>query len=182
MANGYEVITEGTFDGSTKSVTFSSIPQTYTHLQFDFMGCSDQSGGTREYLYMTINDDTGSNYGYLGDYRNGASRGYMWNRTSTAPVLFGATGGGNSNANASGQSRLIIFDYANTTTYKVGQANSSFPDITYPYSGGWGNKWNEYYLVTNWLSTAAITKIKIEAQYATTGLLVGSTYRLGGWT
>jgi len=59
--NSYESIQTVTVGaGGTATVTFSSIPATYTHLQI--RGIARASADTQ--LDVTLNSDTGSNYSY----------------------------------------------------------------------------------------------------------------------
>ncbi len=184
MANGYEVITSGTFDGSTKSLTLSSITQAYTHLQFDFMGSNDQASVSGGYLYFKFNGDTTAVYDRFLDYKSGSSAvTYDFSENSTAPTGVVQSTGATSNANQASQLRVRIFDYTNTTTNKVCMVDAVNPDITYPYSGGWGTKMSMANGVLNYApgTAAAITEIYFSAEYAP-AILSGSTYRLGGWT
>lgn len=123
--------------GGAASVTFSSIPATYTHLQVRaFM-----VGGN----YTTIRfngDTTGSNY-----------RNHYLVGNGTAAI-----GGGNANtaftpmsSSANGYVDIIdILDYANTNKYKTVRALEGFDN----------NGSGEVYLSSNlWESTAAISSI-----------------------
>lgn len=77
--------------GGTSSVTFSSIPATYTHLQIRIILRSTSSGSGSEGGYLNFNSDTGSNYTYHRVYGDGAS----------------ASSGG-----AASQTNAFVFDYA----------------------------------------------------------------------
>ena len=48
--------------GGAATVTFSSIPSTYAHLQVRIMARNAATGGTTQNLNMTINNDSGANY------------------------------------------------------------------------------------------------------------------------
>lgn len=184
MANGYEVITQGTFDGTTNSVTLSTITQAYTHLQLDFMGSNNQASTSGGYIELTFNGDTSAVYDRFSDYKTGSSAvSYDFAQNSIAPTGIAQSTGATSNANQASQFRLRIFDYTNTTTNKVCMVDAVNPDITYPYSGGWGTKMSMWNGVFNYApgTPAAISEITMGNQYAT-AILSGSTYRLGGWT
>ena len=103
MANGYEVITSGTFDGTSASVDLTSIPATYSHLEISCTTNSNQAGYRASWM-LTINGDTASNYGYLGvaqgsGYGNPA---YSSNDTSTAPVTMGYGPGADAGSGSGG--------------------------------------------------------------------------------
>lgn len=48
--------------GGSSSVTFSSIPATYKHLQIRILGRTDRSGADVDNIKINFNSDTGSNY------------------------------------------------------------------------------------------------------------------------
>ena len=69
--NSYESIATVTVGaGGSSSVTFSSIPSTFKHLQV--RGLVQLANGSGE-LDFRFNGDTGSNYSYHRIYGNGAS-------------------------------------------------------------------------------------------------------------
>ena len=62
-AGDYESISTVTVGaGGTSSISFSSIPSTYKHLQIRFIGTCTVSGEYSQAVYMRVNSDTGSNY------------------------------------------------------------------------------------------------------------------------
>jgi hypothetical protein len=48
--------------GGTATITFSSIPSTYQHLQLRVFAQTNRSAATGDYLEIRFNSDTGSNY------------------------------------------------------------------------------------------------------------------------
>jgi hypothetical protein len=67
--------------GGASSITFSSIPSTYTHLQIRAIGKGANAGG-RDILFQ-LNSDTGSNYNSHQIYGNGSSAVAQAKGTST---------------------------------------------------------------------------------------------------
>jgi len=57
--------------GGASSISFSSIPSTYTHLQIRWTAIDSYASG--DSLYMQFNGDTGSNYVQHALYGNGSS-------------------------------------------------------------------------------------------------------------
>lgn len=57
--SSYELIESSILLSNTASITFSSIPQDYKHLQLRFVARSTASNGT---LIVRFNNDTGANY------------------------------------------------------------------------------------------------------------------------
>jgi hypothetical protein len=105
---------------ATGSVTFSSIPLTYTHLQIRLLVRTTRTADGGASTYMQFNGDTGSNYsrhsiyGYASGSTtyvdNGANSTYMWvNITGTD---FNAAGYFSSGV-------IDIFNYAKTNQYKT---------------------------------------------------------------
>ena len=68
--SSFESISTQTLSGSASSVTFSSIPSTYKHLQI--RAIAQFSGGGVSYVPITFNGDTGLNYSYHWIYGNGS--------------------------------------------------------------------------------------------------------------
>lgn len=72
LANSYESISTVTVgSGGSSSVTFSSIPANYTHLQVRCLAKANNSGSSFEVVNMTINGNSLTKNHYL--YGNGSS-------------------------------------------------------------------------------------------------------------
>lgn len=121
--------------GGTSSVTFSSIPSTYTHLQIRMMPLNS-SGGAVDVTAQVGNGsvDTGTNYNwhYLAGFGSSAGAGAF---TSTSNISVG------NSFTSSGGSVVDILDYANTNKNKTvrtltGYDSNSAGQITF-YSGLW---------------------------------------------
>jgi hypothetical protein len=138
--NSYESIaTVLVGSGGSATISFSSIPSTYKHLQV--RGLLRTSAGTNNWdLRIRMNSDTGSNYTHhsiRGDGANASAEGnasqvYMWlNRA--AP----------SDANVFGGVVIDFLDYTNTNKYTTmrglsGQDRNGAGQITLN-SGVWMN-------------------------------------------
>jgi hypothetical protein len=72
MANTYFLVSSNTLDSSAASVTFSSIPNTYTDLLLRISSRNDDTGVT-ETLRMQVNDNTGSIYSTTYMYGEGVN-------------------------------------------------------------------------------------------------------------
>ena len=97
--------------GGASSITFSSIPSTYTHLQVRALVFSNVTGSVTS---MAFNGDTnysGNYYNHLL-YANGSAISAAGQAWSYAPVFQGSTTIGSAMV-------LDILDYANTNKYKV---------------------------------------------------------------
>jgi hypothetical protein len=144
----------------TASVTFSSIPATYKHLQVRIWGYNN-SGSDRT-LWMQLNSDSGSNY--RNHYLAGTGAAISGGADSAATVGILPYNGPSSatgfNGDAFKASVVImdILDYANTNKY-----------TTVRTLGGWdGNGSGQIYLSSGlWMNTAAITNLYFQLPYAT---------------
>jgi hypothetical protein len=153
----YEPIATQTLGSTTYTVTFNSIPQTYTDLIMVVNGTSSTDTG----LPFQLNDDTGSNYTNQQIYATGSQSYYERVNSATQLQSMGRID------TTTGTSIIHFIDYSNTTTYKhmmsFGGVTSS---IVIVGTGVWKN-------------TAAITKIKMMVEGAAT-YSSGTTFTLYG--
>ena len=61
VTNSYSSIATVTGNGSASTLSFTSIPSTYSHLQIRGI-CRDARAVTIDTAYATFNSDTGTNY------------------------------------------------------------------------------------------------------------------------
>ena len=151
----YESIAKVNGDGSSTTITFSSIPSTYKHLQIRSMA-SDVYSGVQGSASITVqyNGDTGSNYTRHHLYGNGTTAyAEGAGNLSSGAILAGMTYG--TATNVYGTSIVDIIDYASTTKYKT----------TRNFSGADRNASDStYYIALSsflWMSTSAITSITL---------------------
>ena len=161
--------------GGASSITFSSIPSTYTHLQ---IRCISQlgSGNGNEVMSWNFNGDTtGGNYRthYLTGGGGGTAAGYY----STLGNILGAQTASPAGYSTSifGVAIIDILDYANTNKYKVTRALTGFD--TNNASSSSGNVW---YSSGLWQSTSAINSITIKDYASTLNLNQYSSFALYG--
>ena len=155
MTATYEKIATTTLGSATSTVTFSSIPSTYTDLVIVFNGTSagSHTAGLR------FNSDTGSNYSntYLFGESGATASGRASNTTSSSQFYPNTT---------IGTAVINIANYSNTTTYKTILTR-------------WSNTSN--YALANvglWRSTAAINTVLFTGN--STNFQTGSTFTLYG--
>ena len=139
--------------GGSSSITFSSIPSTYKHLQIRaiYKTNNTNGGSTR----ITFNSDTGNNYAshyLLGDGSSASSS----NVTSNPYIWAGV---GDQSTSQFGTCIIDILDYANTNKNKTIR---SLAGVDNNGSGVVG-------LMSGvWLNTSAITSITLTPQSNTT--------------
>jgi hypothetical protein len=160
--SGPVLISKQVLAGAVPTVTFSAIPQTYTHLQLWVVGrVSDVVGTSR--FYIQFNGDTGNNYNWNLIVNNTLQTG-----GPVAIINLGDMAGASATANCPTSCVINIPNYAGTvfnkqitgTTCAVGNVASEVP------AGVWFN-------------TAAITSITISQQNVG-NFIIGSTFSLYG--
>ena len=118
----YESIATLTAAGGETSLTFSSIPSTYKHIQIRFLARSARTGGLPgfENLNLQFNSDTGANYAHHF-LRADGSGVYAGGTTSATQININnaviASGSSNSLTYATGL--ISINDYSTTTKNKT---------------------------------------------------------------
>lgn len=118
LPTGYESIATVSGTGSSGTITFSSIPSTYTHLQIRGIARSDYATGNYLSSFYRFNSDSGSNYSSHYVISNGASASaYAW--SSYGEVYGSYTTTVNALSNNYALYIIDILDYANTNKYKT---------------------------------------------------------------
>lgn len=132
--------------GGTSSITFSSIPSTYQHLQIRYFGRNTTDNNAA--VYMTTNGDTGTNYSWHQLFGSGSSAGTQASTSAT----FMSAGQESSTSNVFDAHVIDVLDYANTNKYK-----------TVRTLGGWEDSTQGRVFLRSglWMNTAAITSITL---------------------
>jgi hypothetical protein len=150
-SSSFESIATATGTGSSGTITFSSIPSTYKHLQIRGMGFGD-SGGQ---LFLRLNGDTGSNYtrhrllGYNGVVYASGETAQTSIRMCVDDVNYASMGTTNPTVAITN-----IIDYASTTKNKTVRTLGGID------SNNAGN--SEIDLTSGlWLNTSAINSVSI---------------------
>jgi hypothetical protein len=109
VTNSYESIATVTVgSGGSSSVTFSSIPSTYQHLQIRAFPINATTTGD---VYLQFNSDTGANYRSHYLYANGAS---VASGDTTSNYLYAAF-----THSTGGVGITDVLDYGNTNKFKT---------------------------------------------------------------
>jgi hypothetical protein len=150
FAGSYESIQTVTVgSGGTSTLTFSSIPSTYTHLQVRSLA----KNSTTTNVWMRINSDTGANYAthYLnGDGSSASASNYI---NQGDGIFYGYNTGLQSSTAV-----LDLLDYANTNKFKTTRSLTGFD----------ANGSGQLYLWSGlWRSTAAVNSLTIYSQGGT---------------
>jgi hypothetical protein len=166
----FEAIASTTLGSTTSTVTFSSIPSTYEHLQLRLYL---RAGYSNPYatIRLRLNSDSGSNYTNHWVYGNGSGVSASGNVSETAyRWLFipAATG----TSNAFGCAVIEILDYATTSKYTTIRGIEGQDQNT----SGYGYAFLHSSL---WLNTAAVTTLTFTSE-ETNGFVSGSVFALYG--
>ena len=154
--NSYESIaTVNLSSGDSGSITFSSIPQTYKHLQFRVLG-RDNRAAVGNTVRWQFNGDTGNNYASHGVYGDGSTAA-AYNLTTDYGVLTSLTSA-NATSGVFGAFIMDIFDYTNTNKYKTTRTLQGYDN----------NGSGDIELISGlWMNTSAINQIAIRFNSAT---------------
>ena len=159
MPQTYTPIATNTLSSNTATVTFSSIPATYTDLVL-VANTKNTTTGVNS-LQMAFNSDTASNYSFTILYGNGTSATSARYSSQTVGVA-----GWDSTTNFT-PTIINIQNYANTTTFKTAISRSSD-------AGG-----RVTAFVNLWRKTPeAITTVSLTSQ--SSQFVTGSTFTLYG--
>ena len=159
----YTLISEQVL-GTASTVTFSSIPQTYTDLVLEFIGYGAGTNAN-ESITCQISGDTGTNYSYLYLRGDGASAG----SATGANMIICYIGQIAANTTTSYSSIYTHFLSYTAGIYKTVLSHDSSPGVDVNI---WANEWR---------STAAITSIYVfDSNSSGLVLAAGTTLRLWG--
>lgn len=148
VATDYESIATINGNGSTATITFSSIPSTYTHLQVRVMARVAAGG---EDLSVRFNGDTGANYSRHRITGSGTAAASAGNASVNQITTLGSAGMPSA-ANTYAVSIIDVLNYTNTNIYKTARM----------LSGQDSNGTGGIEMTSGaWLNTAAVTSLTI---------------------
>jgi hypothetical protein len=160
MPSTYTTIATQTLGSAAATVTFSSIPSTYTDL---VLIITPQSSSGTASVDIQLNGDTGTNYSLTYLYGTGSSAAS--GRDSNTAIAGG--GSAVATANIFLTNTVQIQNYSNTTTNKTLLMRTGNTDG------------NVLTAVSIWRNTAAITSISLKLATAV-NFTTGSTFTLYG--
>jgi hypothetical protein len=156
MPSTYEKIDTTTLGTASNSVTFSSIPATYTDLVIIVAGATSTISGVN----LQFNSDTGSNYSRTALFGTGSTAGSV--RSSNVVQI-----GTGTLSTTQGVSRINVMNYSNSTTNKttISRTDLASDELST--------------IVGLWRNTAAINTIKVAADFGV-NFNTGTTFTLYG--
>lgn len=147
-----------TLSATTSTVTFASIDQTYSHLEYWCLLRSPDAVGHQS-LAARFNSDTGSNYEWTTRSSSGPSGSHPWLESASTSDTFLRTGlfAGGTDTGAVGAGMFRVLFYSDTNFYTItngfgGVIQESGTDPRSVIDVGSGA----------WRSTAAVTSIEFQ--------------------
>jgi hypothetical protein len=165
------LITRTELASAASSVTFSSIPQTYDHLELTVYTQNDRGGGaTVDQCLISINSDSTS-ANYDRQRLSGSDGSSVSAQTSAAQREIMRTPATAAGANVFGGGTATFYNYTKTDRHKHLLAAAGLAEPTY---GGIMDV-----MSMRWENTAAITSITLANETAT-NFIAGSVFTLRG--
>ena len=148
-----EAISTTYLEADAASVTFSSIPATYEHLQLRFSAKSTDTSMEVDWPVLTFNADTGNNYSFHYMYGTSTLKGAGRVASQVLKLYRITTAKPSVDSALYGTICLDILDYRNTnkntTIQSIGSGPQSSPYLVINFQSGL------------WDNTAAVTSIAL---------------------
>jgi hypothetical protein len=168
---GWFVISEVIL-GSSATVSFTDIPQSYSALRLEGIVRSAAAHGLA-YLLMRLNGDTGANYDDASHFFDVVAAAHTSTGSAAqTSAAIGLVAGTTATANKWCPLDVLIPGYTSTSHHKTMQWASAFVDAAVARRADYG--------AATWRSTAAITQIDLSPSSWTNSLLAGSRVALLG--
>jgi hypothetical protein len=167
----YESIATATASGSATTLTFTSIPSTYKHLQIRGISKNSGTGSAASTFTAIFNSDNSANYAWHYIDANGTAATASGGASDTAITLRrGSSTNNASYTNMFGSIIIDVHDYASTTKNKT---------VRYIAGTDYNNTSGALALGSNlWMSTNAITSITLTS--GSGNWVAGTTFALYG--
>ena len=164
------LISSQTLTSSAATVTFSSIPATYTDLVLRVSSRSDRSASAFEEITMVINGDTASNYSTTYMQGDGTTATSVRTTSATDARLKFSSEGVSATANTFASVDIYIPSYTASQNKPFGLFSAQENNTTAAYLLG---------TALLWRNTAAITSISLSTVFAA-NFVTGSSFYLYG--
>jgi len=168
-STAFESIATASGTGSSNTITFSSIPSTYQHLQIRSLVRSTFAATGVGSFRVRLNGDTGSNYAWHFIYASGTSVSATGAASATFMDLDLVVSRNNNTAGIFGAMLVDIHDYASTTIRSFSGVNQNSATASEQSIGLESGLW---------ISTSAITRLDITSGGG--NWKTGSTFALYG--
>lgn len=171
---GMVLIASQTLSGTSTTITFSNIPQTYTSLRLAILARTDTVGYPVTSI-MRFNGDSGNNYSRqeMHDIGTGGTPSTATVATSVSAARIGISADSSNAANNAAVYVIDIPSYTATTFFKTGVSLFGNTDQTTAGDNNVG------VAVFTWQNTAAITSITL-ANFDGSNFIAGTSVQLYG--
>jgi len=153
--SSYESIASATGTGSSGTITFSSIPGTYKHLQIRYIARATGAGAGSAALTIRLNSDSGSNYAYHQLIGDGSAVTANGTASATGYQISRAVVSGGALATAYSAAIIDIHDYSSSTKNKTMRSFTGAD--TNSASGFWGVNLSSGL----WMSTSSVNAVTL---------------------
>jgi hypothetical protein len=174
IPTSFESIATATGTGSSGTITFSSIPSTYKHLQLRIMGRGSAAADGADVLFR-LNSDTASNYAQhtlMGDGSGPVAGGAANTSSVYANYTWWSITAANLTASVMGTIIVDLHDYASTTKNKTlrifGGYDVNGTGYVYLTSGLWRST-NAVNAITLTLTAGSFTTSSVVSLYGIAG-------------
>jgi hypothetical protein len=154
MPNTYTLISSNVLTSSSGTVTFSSIPQTYTDLVFR-LSTRTNNAQIANPILVRLNSDTAANYSITLLDGDGASATSTRSSSPTTLAGGGITNADSSTANTFGTNEIYIPNYTSSTTKSWSTSSASENNATTATIRNTAN----YYLGTSPITTVRFSLV-----------------------
>lgn len=129
MANTYQLIASSVLTTTTASVTFSSIPQTYSDLVVRMIARTN-TADTNVNVYLRVNNDSTTNYSSTSMSFYGSSQNYNQNINRSQLDNGPWASGANLDANGFASNTVYIANYTNSLDKQISVFGGLFNQST----------------------------------------------------
>jgi hypothetical protein len=159
MPTTMKLIGKQTLGSAAASVTFSSIPSTYTDLLITYSARSIRSGQRADNINIRFNGSSATNYSYRYLEGNGSTVG-SFNGSAQAQLIVGYSTAATATASTFASGEIYIPNYAGSTAKSV-----SSTSVT-EHNGGTSGDAFILAFAGLWSLTDAITSVEVISQVA----------------
>jgi hypothetical protein len=138
MATTYKHLATATVTGSTNTITFSGIPQTYTDLVIKFRTRDASNEGYRSYMYWSPNDAWYYHRSFLFVVDSTTTFATSPNTWAYTPYLCGLTGAQDDTSGFFGTGELKITDYTSNYPKSAIYDSGHFSAFSTTWAHGFG--------------------------------------------
>jgi hypothetical protein len=122
VSTSYQSIATYTLGSNQTTITFSSIPATFTHLQLRIFARTNRVGGVEANLLIRFNNDTSTNYTYHDLYSDGTTATASAGGASQTSIIANRLTGADAAASIFGAIVADVLDYTSTNKNKTVRA------------------------------------------------------------